>query len=112
MKLSHKFRGYYANKSEEYLHELVKKDHSTQTNTGNRLCQLNKANSEIVAISSVITKVMRNDVITPRTNVPLKTNLVIKNSLFRNNSHKMTGKTAGANKAPPIGTAPVVTTPR
>ena len=62
MKLSHKFHGYYEKKSEDYLHELGKKDHSKQTKTGNRLCQLNKENSEFVTISSVITKVMKNDV--------------------------------------------------
>ena len=67
--------------------------------------QLNKENSEFVTISSVITKVMKNDVMN---HVPTKTNLLIKNSCFRTNTHEMTGKSAGATKAPPLGTSPVV----
>ena len=107
IKLTRKFHDYYTNKREDYLHELVKKGHYTPNNTGNRLYQINKVKSESVT-PSLITKVIRNYFVEQRTSAPPKPTLIIK-SIFRPKSHKMTGKTSGAPKPPPIGAAPVGT---
>ena len=107
IRLTNHFQGYYVTKREDYFHELVNKGHYTTNIPCNRLYQINKVKSESVT-PRLITKVIRNNFVTQITSVPPKSTLIIK-SVFRHKSHKMTGKTSGAPKPPPIGTAPVGT---
>ena len=64
-----------------------------------------KKNPIIVSPSEII-KVVKEEVMN---RAPINTTYFIKNICFRTYTHEMTGKSAGAQKAPPLGTPTVVT---
>ena len=121
LKPPHQLHSCQTDEKEQYLHELVKSDHQyAQKTTQNKLCWFGFINGTGFMLYSTVYKpnqITLNSVQSEIINVVkdeamdrnlIKTNYCMTDFCFRSITHKMTGKSVGAQKPPQTGTPPVV----